>query len=53
MQAFARYYTPDTQPVIRQLQEARETQTSAKRGFFRSLLGEFDKERTLWLRLIR
>lgn len=51
--AFNRYVTPETLPVIREIQEARETQSTAKKGFFRHLLGEFDKERTLWLNTIR
>jgi DNA mismatch repair protein MSH6 len=51
--AFNRYVTPETLPVIREIQEARETQSTAKKGFFRHLLGEFDKERSLWLNTIR
>lgn len=35
------------------MQEARETQSTAKKTFFRRLLGEFDKDRTMWLRMIR
>ena len=51
--AFTRYYTPGTLPVIRQLQEAREIQSAAKRDFFRHLLAEFDKDRKEWLRTVK
>ncbi|KAK8845368.1 hypothetical protein IAR55_006081 [Kwoniella newhampshirensis] len=50
---YHRYYTPKTIPVIRRLQEARETQTTAKRSFFKNLLYEFDQDRAVWLKAIR
>ncbi|ODN76137.1 hypothetical protein L202_06063 [Cryptococcus amylolentus CBS 6039] len=50
---FSRYYTPDSMPVIRQLQEARETQTAARRDFFKNLLAEFSKDREVWLKAVR
>ncbi|WWD22313.1 hypothetical protein CI109_106804 [Kwoniella shandongensis] len=50
---FNRYYTPKTIPVIRRLQEARETLTTAKRNFYKNLLAEFDKDRTEWLKAIK
>ncbi|WVQ80465.1 hypothetical protein IAT38_002570 [Cryptococcus sp. DSM 104549] len=49
----SRYYTPETIPVIRQLQEARETQTAAKKNFFKHLLAEFSKDREAWLKAVR
>lgn len=52
-QAVSRYNAPSTIPLIRRLLEARETQTAAKRNFFRHLLAEFSKERALWLRTVR
>ncbi|TXT07396.1 hypothetical protein VHUM_03116 [Vanrija humicola] len=51
--SYARWYTPETMPVIRELQEARETQSTAKREFFKRLLAEFDKDRLIWLKMIR
>lgn len=51
--AQARYITPYTQPVIREMQEARETQSIAKKSFFRRLLAEFDKDREVWLKMVR
>ncbi|KLT40648.1 putative mismatch repair-related protein [Cutaneotrichosporon oleaginosum] len=48
-----RYITPQTQPVIREMQEARETEATAKRNFFRKLLAEFDSDRTAWLSMVR
>ncbi|ORY31917.1 muts domain V-domain-containing protein [Naematelia encephala] len=50
---FTRYYTPDTLPVIRRLQEARETLGAAKKNFYKHLLAEFDKDRTEWLRCVK
>ncbi|GMK58904.1 hypothetical protein CspeluHIS016_0603460 [Cutaneotrichosporon spelunceum] len=49
----ARYITPQTQPLIREMQEARETQASAKKNFFRKLLSEFDNDRIAWLSMVR
>lgn len=53
MQNFDRYYTPETIPLIRALQEAREIQATAKKTFFRRLLGEFDKDREVWLAAVK
>lgn len=53
IKAYRRYYTPKTIPVIRELQEARETQATAKKNFFKHLLGEFDKDRTQWLQTVK
>lgn len=53
VQKHERYYTPDTTPVIRQLQEARERQSATKRFFFLRLLEEFDKDRTTWLQAVK
>ncbi|EJT46755.1 DNA mismatch repair-related protein [Trichosporon asahii var. asahii CBS 2479] len=49
----ARYITPVTQPLIRLMQEARETQSIAKKNFFRHLLSEFDKDRDVWLKMVK
>ena len=35
------------------MQEARETQSTAKRNFFRFLLAEFDKDRKEWLGVVK
>lgn len=35
------------------MQEARETQSTAKKNFFRKLLAEFDRDRTVWLSMVR
>ena len=53
MQKYERYYIPETIPVIRQLQEARERQTAARRFFFLHLLEEFDKDRQTWLQAVK
>jgi DNA mismatch repair protein MSH6 len=53
LQKQTRYITPQTQPVIREMQEARETQATAKKNFFRKLLAEFDRDRTVWLSMVR
>ncbi|WVF66380.1 hypothetical protein IAT40_001120 [Kwoniella sp. CBS 6097] len=50
---FNRYYAPATLPLIRQVQEARETQSTAKKNFFARLLAEFDKDRTVWLQAVK
>jgi DNA mismatch repair ATPase MutS len=52
-QKIARYLTPETMPRIRALQEARERLHVAKRAFFGTLLQEFDKDRSEWLKAIR
>lgn len=40
-------------PVIREMQEARETQSIAKKNFFHHLMSEFDKDREIWLKMVR
>jgi DNA mismatch repair protein MSH6 len=35
------------------MQEARETQSTAKKNFFTRLMAEFDKDREVWLRMVR
>lgn len=52
-QAFARYTTPETLPLIRKVQEVRETRTVAFRNFFRILMAEFDTDREIWLKAVR
>lgn len=52
-QSHNRYYTPETIPVIRQIQEARETQAAAKKNFFKHLMEEFSKDRETWLTTVR
>ena len=52
-QAYNRFYTPESTPLIRELQEAREVQSTAKRNFFRHLLAEFDKDRREWLGAVK
>ncbi|WVO23631.1 uncharacterized protein IAS62_004986 [Cryptococcus decagattii] len=49
----SRYYTPETIPVIRQIQEAREIQAAAKKNFFKHLMEEFSKDRETWLTTVR
>ncbi|KAJ9104934.1 hypothetical protein QFC19_003729 [Naganishia cerealis] len=51
--AFNKYVTPKTQPLIREVQEARETKKTAFQGFYAELLHEFDKERDVWLKAVR
>ncbi|WVR03374.1 hypothetical protein IAU60_000365 [Kwoniella sp. DSM 27419] len=51
--AYNRYTTPESARAIRQLQEARETQSNAKKMFFARLLIEFDNSRDIWLNLVR
>ncbi|KAL1412081.1 DNA mismatch repair protein msh6 [Vanrija albida] len=51
--SYSRWYTPETLPAIREIQEARETQSVTRRMFFKSLLAEFDKDRLIWLKMIR
>jgi DNA mismatch repair protein MSH6 len=53
IQKIARYLTPETMPRIRALQEARERSHTAKRAFFTTLMQEFDKDRSEWLKAIR
>ncbi|OCF44263.1 DNA mismatch repair protein MSH6 [Kwoniella heveanensis CBS 569] len=50
---YHRYYAPTALPLIRQVQEARETQSTAKKNFFGKLLAEFDKDRTVWLQAVK
>ena len=38
---------------MRTYQEAKETETAAKKSFYRRLLGEFDRDRTEWLKAVR
>lgn len=45
--------TGKTQPLIRQVQEARETRKIAFQGFYAQLLQEFDKDRDVWLKAVR
>jgi DNA mismatch repair protein MSH6 len=35
------------------MQEARETQSIAKKNFFNKLMAEFDKDREVWLKMVR
>ena len=51
-QKITRWITPETAPKIRALQEARERHFVAKRAFFGTLLVEFDKDRTEWLKAV-
>jgi DNA mismatch repair protein MSH6 len=53
VKAFNRYASPETVPVIRELQEARETRTQAVRAFIRRLLAEFDNDRDTWLLAVK
>ncbi|KAJ9114202.1 hypothetical protein QFC20_001718 [Naganishia adeliensis] len=48
-----KYVTGKTQPLIRQVQEARETRKIAFQGFYAQLLQEFDKDRDVWLKAVR
>jgi len=53
MQAFSRYVTPKTLPLIREVQEARETRKIAFAEFYGTLMAEFDKDRDTWLKAVR
>jgi len=48
-----RYYNSEIRELVRTYQEAKETETAAKKSFYRRLLGEFDKDRTEWLKAVR
>ncbi|WWC85565.1 uncharacterized protein L201_000429 [Kwoniella dendrophila CBS 6074] len=51
--AVDRYCTPQTIPLIREIQEAKETANATKKDFYKRLLGEFDKDRKVWLKAVR
>ncbi|KAJ9117461.1 hypothetical protein QFC22_004311 [Naganishia vaughanmartiniae] len=51
--AHNKYVTSKTQPLIREVQEARETKKMAFQGFYAQLLQEFDRDRDVWLRAVR
>lgn len=53
IQAFSRYVTPKTLPLIREVQEARETRKIAFAEFYGTLMAEFDKDRDTWLKAVR
>lgn len=53
VKAFNRWASPETAPVIRELQEARETRTQVARAFIRRLLAEFDSDRDTWLLAVK
>ena len=48
-----RYYNREVSKLVRAYQEAKETESSAKKNFFRHLLSEFDKDRSEWLKAVR
>ncbi|CED82378.1 Mismatch repair ATPase MSH6 (MutS family) [Phaffia rhodozyma] len=48
-----RYYAPETLPIIRKIQEARETRGQVVRSFVNRLYAEFDKERSVWLSSVK
>ncbi|KAL7425166.1 DNA mismatch repair protein msh6 [Cryptotrichosporon argae] len=50
---FARYYTRETRPLVREIQEAWETRSTAQRSFYKRLLQEFDNDRSVWLNFVR
>ncbi|KAK4686504.1 DNA mismatch repair protein MSH6, partial [Tremellales sp. Uapishka_1] len=49
----ARYIIPETRRLIREMQEAKETKSTADRNFYKHLLSEFDKDRAVWLSAIK
>lgn len=52
-QAVSRYYNKEITVLVREFQEAKETENQTKRDFFKFLLAEFDKDQTLWLHTVR
>lgn len=52
-QAVSRYYNKDITVLVREFQEAKETENQTKRDFFKFLLAEFDKDQSLWLHTVR
>jgi hypothetical protein len=52
-QAVSRYYNKDITVLVREFQEAKETENQTKRDFFKFLLAEFDKDQSLWLHAVR
>ena len=51
--AVARYTSPEILPLIRSLQEARETRGGTVKAFIKRLFGEFDNDRVVWLRAVK
>lgn len=45
--------TPETKPLAREVQEARETKKMAYQVFYCELLAEFDKYREEWLKVVK
>ena len=53
MQAVNRWVVPSLRDDIRKLKEARETRNGVIKDFKYRLFAEFDKDRDVWLRLVR
>jgi hypothetical protein len=53
LQAYNRYVTSETLPLIRITQEARETRKIAFAEFYGTLMAEFDNDRETWLKAVR
>lgn len=51
--AVARYTSPEILPLIRSLQEARETRGGTVKAFIKRLFGEFDNDRVVWLKAVK
>lgn len=52
-QKLIRYYNSETKELIRAYQEAKETESAAKKAFYKHLLSEFDKDRAEWLKAVK
>jgi DNA mismatch repair protein MSH6 len=52
-QKMYRYYNSEVRELVREYQEAKETETAAKKGFFGELLKTFDQDRAQWLKAVR
>lgn len=51
--SLARYTTRETQPLIREVQEARETKKVAFGEFYGEMMRAFDQQREMWLKAVR
>ncbi|KAL7412649.1 muts domain V-domain-containing protein [Mrakia frigida] len=51
--AVSRYTSPEILPLIRTLQEARETRTGTVKTFIKRLFSEFDNDRVVWLKAVK
>lgn len=48
-----RYYNSEVKELVRAYQEAKETESAAKKNFYHDLLMFFDKDREIWLKAVR